>query len=86
MHAHSWQIPLKRILWATFLMAVCSAAWSRANFQELPVAAIVLAVVLQLIVLLVAIRTPVVYSGTSAILGMLALFLFVLWLMLRVPS
>ncbi|MEX2113699.1 MAG: hypothetical protein WD845_10965 [Pirellulales bacterium] len=85
MHARPWQIPLKRMLWATFLMAVCCAAWSYANFQQLPISAIVLAGMLQLMVLLIAIRTPVVYSGTSAVLGMLTLFLFVIWLVLRVP-
>lgn len=85
MHAKSWQISLKRILWATFLMAVCSLVWSRANLRQVALPDIVLAAVLQVIIFVIAIRVPVLYSRTSAVLGMTTLLLFVLWGMLRVP-
>jgi hypothetical protein len=76
MHANHWQIPLKRLIWVTFLMAVCSLAWARANLQEMSVPAIVVAAVLQVVVFLIAIRMPGVYSRNSAVWGLLTLFLF----------
>jgi hypothetical protein len=80
-----WQIPLKRLLWATFLMAVCAAVWARSDFANLPGAIVLVAGLLTMIVFLIAVRAPGLRSYKALVAGLATVLAFWFWMATWVP-
>ncbi|MBI2823091.1 MAG: hypothetical protein HYX69_00205 [Planctomycetia bacterium] len=63
-----WQISIRRLFWATLLMAICLAMEARADLSETMAAPLIVFVIaLQTLLFLVAVHAPFVYAKRAAL-------------------